>query len=111
MNRQDRDQFLNSIVLGVIPGGTGNGLVKSLLDRSDEIYGVQEAAYLIVRGKNLKMDLTELDLEYEPDRRIYSFLSVAWAVIADCDIDSEVLRWMGSARFTLWGAYRCLSIV
>lgn len=40
--------------------------------------------------------------------KIYSFLSVAWAIIADCDINSEVLRFLGSPRFTLWGVFRVI---
>ena len=38
------------------------------------------------------------------------FLSMAWAVIADCDINSEVIRWAGEPRFTLWGIYRVLNV-
>jgi len=33
-------------------------------------------------------------------------LSTFWGVLADCDINSEVLRWMGPSRFTVWGAMR-----
>jgi diacylglycerol kinase family enzyme len=107
----DRQAFLDSVVIGFIPGGTGNALVKSVLATTNEDFGVLEAAYLIVRGKSIKMDLTELTLEYEPERRIFSFLSVAWAIVADCDINSEVLRCMGSPRFTVWGIWRCLSVI
>jgi len=111
MQRRDRQVFFDSVVIGFIPGGTGNALVKAVLAESDEEYGVLEAAYLAVRGRSKRMDLTELTLEYEPDRRIYSFLSVGWAIIADCDINSEVIRCVGKARFTIWGVWRCLSIV
>lgn len=31
-------------------------------------------------------------------------------MIADCDINSEVIRSLGSARFTIWGVYRCLNM-
>ena len=53
------------------------------------------------------MDVTELDGEYET-RKIYSFLSTAWAIIGDCDINSEAIRWAGPIRFTLWGVMRVL---
>ena len=53
------------------------------------------------------MDLTEIEAEYET-QKIYSFLSTAWAVIADCDINSEVIRCIGPSRFTIWGVYRVL---
>lgn len=53
------------------------------------------------------MDLTELTCEFEKEK-VYSFLSTTWAVISDCDINSETLRWVGPARFTLWGVYRTI---
>lgn len=64
MNRQDKNEFLESITIGTIPGGTGNGLIKSLLDHSGEKFGPLEAAYMVIRGRTDKMDLTQLDLEY-----------------------------------------------
>ena len=39
---------------------------------------------------------------------MYSFLSVAWSVLADIDINSEVIRCCGPARFTTWGVIRTL---
>ena len=75
-----------------------------------EDYGVHEAAYLILRGQKSEIDLTRLDLEYEP-KPVYSFLSVAWATIADVDLNSEVLRCLGALRFDIWGAWRVLSLL
>jgi diacylglycerol kinase family enzyme len=41
--------------------------------------------------------------------RRWAFLSLEWAIIADIDIESETLRpCLGSARFDVWGALRCL---
>jgi sphingosine kinase len=53
------------------------------------------------------MDVTEIKGEYE-EKTIYSILSTSWAVIADCDINSEIIRCVGNVRFTLWGIFRCL---
>lgn len=96
---------MSSLAVGFIPGGSANGLVKSVLDFSEEEYGVENAAFIVGKGRSMRMDLTEIEAEYEKEK-IYSFLSTAWAVIADCDINSEVLRWMGPPRFTVWGLYR-----
>ena len=52
------------------------------------------------------MDL--LRLETSEGNYIYSFLSFAWGVIADCDINSEKLRWIGELRYDLYGAYSWL---
>jgi sphingosine kinase len=41
--------------------------------------------------------------------RRWSFLSLEWAIIADIDIESEALRaCLGTARFDVWGALRCV---
>ncbi len=110
MIRPDWSEFKEKITVGGIPGGTGNGLVKALLHHQNENHGIDEAAWLVIRGKRAYMDLTELKLEYQV-QPIYSFLSVAWAVIADCDLNSEVLRCLGSVRFTIWGVWRCLALL
>ena len=66
-----------------------------------------EAAFQVAKGSRRMIDITELTGEYET-KKIYSFLSVAWAIIADCDINSEAIRCVGSARFTIWGVWRVL---
>ena len=55
------------------------------------------------------MDLTELELEYL-EKKTYMFLSMTWAIIADIDINSEVIRYLGPMRLTIWGAYRTLFV-
>jgi sphingosine kinase len=110
MQRSDWLELREKITIGGIPGGTGNGLVKALLHNQNENCGIHEAAYLIIRGRRSNMDLTELKLQYYP-RPIYSFLSVCWAVIADCDLNSEVLRCLGPIRFTMWGVWRCMALI
>ena len=59
------------------------------------------------------MDLTELTMEYhqnEENKKLYMFLSMAWAFVSDCDINSEAIRWAGEPRFTIWGVYRLLVV-
>ena len=58
----------------------------------------------------MKMDLTELNLEYQPGEKLYMFLMFAWAYVSDVDINSETIRWAGSARFSMWGLYRIMAI-
>jgi sphingosine kinase len=45
----------------------------------------------------------EVDLD---GKKIYSFLSVGWGLLADIDVESEVLRALGESRFTIWSFYR-----
>ena len=56
--------LLASTTFGIIPAGTGNGLVKSLTDYQGEEYGIMEATYAVIKGERRMMDLIELDLEY-----------------------------------------------
>lgn len=103
--RQDFIQILAKTALGFIPGGSANGLVKAVLTYAGEDYNIENAAFIAAKGRTIRMDLTEIEAEYQKEK-IYSFLSTFWGVLADCDINSEVLRWMGPARFTVWGALR-----
>ena len=84
-------------------------MIKSLLDRAGENYGIMEATFRVLKGNTIDVDLTELQFEYDPpSKRVYSFLSLAWAIIADIDINSEAIRCCGPARFTVWGAWRAI---
>ena len=107
LQRDDWNAFKDTITIGCIPGGTGNGLVKSLLSHTNDRYSVLDATFKVAKGRRIFMDLTELDCEYEK-KKLYSFLSVAWAIIADVDINSEAIRCCGPPRFTVWGAWRTL---
>ena len=111
MQREDRDQFMASTTLGLIPAGTGNGLAKSLTDIVGEQYGVLPATFAVIKGRQIKIDLTELELEYhqnEEQKKLYSFLGLAWAIFSDIDINSEAIRCIGYNRFLVWGVYRVL---
>ena len=51
------------------------------------------------------MDLVAVDT---CRRRVYSFLSITWGLIADVDIESEKYRSLGNARFTVGAIARIL---
>ena len=40
----------------------------------------------------------------------WSFLSFAWGIVSDIDIESEKLRCLGSARFLLWALLRIVTL-
>jgi sphingosine kinase len=97
--------LLETLSLGVVPAGSGNGLAHSL-----GLGDATTAALAAARGSARPMDLFRVTqgADVPPDPAIptpygpvrYGFLSVEWCVIADVDIDSEKYRWMGGARFT-----------
>ena len=95
MHRADKDQFMEKIAFGFIPAGTANGLHKSVMEYSGEEHGIHNAAFTCAKGRKTKMDLTEITLEYNPDKKVYMFLAMCWAIVADVDLNSESIRWAG----------------
>ena len=53
LTRKDFHLFRSNLTIGCVPGGTGNGLVKSLLDRGHENYGISEAAFRVLKGRSI----------------------------------------------------------
>jgi sphingosine kinase len=54
------------------------------------------SALKIVKGLEIPLDLCSIT---QGDRHTVSFLSQAIEVLADCDLKTEHLRWMGDTRF------------
>jgi sphingosine kinase len=98
MSRPDWETAIKTPV-GVIPGGTGNGLCKSILELSGESYDPLNAAFLIVKGKRQTFDLATVK---QNGKEYYSCLSLAWGLSSDVDIESEKLKFLGSLRFELY---------
>lgn len=98
MSRPDYETAIK-LPLGIIPGGTGNGLCKTLLEQSQESYAPINAAFLIVKGKQQSFDLATVK---QNNREYHSFLSLSWGLISDVDIGSEQLKFLGALRFDLY---------
>jgi len=60
---------------------------------------VQHATFLIAKHSVMPLDLVEVDTCM--GQRLYSFLQIAWGIVADVDIESERFRSLGNARFTV----------
>ncbi|KAG1704781.1 hypothetical protein DVH05_004809 [Phytophthora capsici] len=98
LNRKDWQQA-SLQPLGIIPGGSGNGLSASLLSRAGERFEAINAAYSLAKGQVQELDLftaTNTD-----GKVMYGFLSLEWAFIADMDIKSERYRFFGDLRFLI----------
>ena len=98
MSRSDWEQAIK-LPLGIIPGGTGNGLCKSLLELSGESYDPLNAAFLIIKGKQQSLDLATVK---QHNLKYYSFLSLSWGLVSDVDIKSEKLKILGALRFDIY---------
>ncbi|PPQ83353.1 hypothetical protein CVT25_003992 [Psilocybe cyanescens] len=84
-----------TIPVAPIPTGSGNGLSLNLLG-FDDGFDVVAAALNAVKGKTMNVDLFSFT---QGKKRCISFMSQALGLMADLDIGTEHLRWMGDSRF------------
>jgi sphingosine kinase len=106
MARPDSAAVLQKLKVGVVGCGTSNGFATSLMLESKERYGVTNETFLICKGKSAWTDLSRYTLT--DDKSYISFLTYSWAMIANIDIESEVIHFMGESRFDIWAVWRCI---
>ncbi|ETW08965.1 hypothetical protein H310_01443 [Aphanomyces invadans] len=92
--------------MGIIPGGSGNGLAKTLLHNASEVYSPENRAFIIAKASPQSLDIATTR---NATSTRYSFLSLSWAFIADVDFESEWCRFMGSTRFTVAAVMKILT--
>ncbi|XP_015379355.1 PREDICTED: sphingosine kinase 2-like [Diuraphis noxia] len=110
MERSDWQRAFEYLTLSVIPGGSGNGMAKSISFETNEPYNpdpILISALNIVSGNRCPMDLVRVETRTQV---VYSFLSIGWGFIADIDIESERIRMLGSPRFTIWSIARLIGL-
>ncbi|KAL2200216.1 ATP-NAD kinase-like domain-containing protein [Corynascus similis CBS 632.67] len=91
--RPDARRALSKIAVCHVPCGSGNAM-------SCNLYGTHRpslAALAIVKGVPTPLDLVSVT---HGGQRTISFLSQALGLIAEVDLGTEHLRWMGATRFT-----------
>ncbi|KAI6380295.1 hypothetical protein MCOR25_001722 [Pyricularia grisea] len=91
--RPDAQEALRSVAVVHIPCGSGNAMACNLYGT----HKVSPAALAAVKGVPTPLDLVSVT---QGNTRTLSFLSQALGVIAESDLGTDNLRWMGSARFT-----------
>jgi diacylglycerol kinase family enzyme len=105
--RDDWGLVLKQVTLGIIGAGTSNGMAKSVAHTSQQQSSVLDATFLIAKGYTHP---TDLSLYQTQNNEYWSFLTFSWAMLADIDIDSEVIRFVGSLRFDLWAVWCVLHL-
>jgi len=110
LSRDDGREAVQKLPLSPAPGGTGNGLFASICHKAGEPIDIIGAAFLLVKGKPTPLDLWEYvrpaTAEVAEHRLGWSMLSLSWGIISDVDLESEVLRWAGPLRLTLYALWR-----
>ncbi|KAF8983327.1 sphinganine kinase lcb4 [Entomortierella lignicola] len=104
MERSDA-AIAHKLPLGAIPGGSGNALSFSLLGE-DHGSHVGNAVLGVIKGRAMPVDLCSVT---QSTGRYFSFVLQSFGLIADVDLGSEHLRWMGEARFTMAAIGKLLS--
>ncbi|CAG7898041.1 hypothetical protein HID58_029580 [Brassica napus] len=100
-------QTVFKLPIGVIPAGTGNGMIKSLLDAVGLQCCANSATISIIRGHTRSLDVATIS---QGNTKFFSVLMLAWGLVADIDIESEKFRWMGSARMDFYAVQRIISL-
>ncbi|KAI5968635.1 LCB4 [Candida margitis] len=89
----------NKMIITQLPCGSGNALTLSTLGGSG---AAQIATWLMLKSKPSKVDLMAVT-QGTRDNEItkLSFLSQCYGIVADSDIGTEHLRWLGAIRFEI----------
>ncbi|CAD5190336.1 unnamed protein product [Musa acuminata subsp. malaccensis] len=106
LNREDWATAIK-VPLGVIPAGTGNGMVKSLLDPAGDLCSIPNATFAVIRGHKHSLDVA---IVLQGEKKFFSVLLLIWGLVADVDIESEKYRWMGSPRFDIYALLRIMKL-
>jgi sphingosine kinase len=91
--RPDAKRALGKIAVVHVPCGSGNAMSCNL-NGTDS---TSLAALAIVKGIKTPVDLTSIT---QGNTRTLSFLSQSVGIVAETDLGTEHLRWLGPARFT-----------
>ena len=137
LSRADADAVRRVVKLGVLPVGSGNGAAASFCSAAGLPYSVSNSCIMIAQRWTSVMDAAStfvlgggggsssngastiaasslsrhLYAGLPPGawgERRYSFLATAYGIVADLDIESEVLRCLGAMRFDVFGLVRTL---
>ena len=93
LSRQDWKEAIKTPI-STIPGGSGNALSTAIVGVLDPL----PSTFNVIKGMAKPFDIGSV---LQKNKRTFFFLAFSWGIIADVDFDSETLRWMGSARFTV----------
>ena len=86
-------EALRKVAVVQLPCGSGNAMSWNL----NGTHECSVAALSIVKGLRTPMDLVSVS---QGDRRSLSFLSQSLGIVAESDLGTDNIRWMGEARFT-----------
>lgn len=103
--RPDRVRAFNKIAITQIPCGSGNAMSVSCHWTNNPSY----ATLFLIKSVETRCDIMRISRpSCKAGHCILSFLSQAYGIIAESDINTEFIRWLGPARFELGVAFNIL---
>ncbi|KAI0457553.1 sphingoid long chain base kinase-like protein [Xylaria acuta] len=100
--RADARKALQKIAVAHIPCGSGNAMSCNL----NGSYAPGPSALAVIKGIRTSIDLMSVT---QGSQRMLSFLSQSVGIVAECDLGTEHLRWLGARRFDVGIAQRIFS--
>lgn len=100
--RPDARTALQKLAVAHIPCGSGNAMSCNL----NGSYFRGPSALAVIKGLRTSVDLMSFT---QGSRRSLSFLSQSVGIIAECDLGTENMRWLGARRFEVGIAQRIFS--
>jgi sphingosine kinase len=91
--RPDAKRALEKIAVVQLPCGSGNAMSWNLNGTNSPSL----ATLAVIKGISIPLDLMSIT---QGNTRTLSFLSQSVGIVAESDLATEHLRWMGEARFT-----------
>ncbi|CCK72964.1 sphinganine kinase LCB4 KNAG_0M01110 [Huiozyma naganishii CBS 8797] len=102
--RIDRVAAFNKIVVTQLPCGSGNAMSISCHWTMNTSY----AALCLLKSQESRIDVMCCQQPSYSDQPRLSFLSQTYGIIAESDINTEFIRWMGPIRFNIGVAFNLL---
>ncbi|CAD6194046.1 unnamed protein product [Caenorhabditis auriculariae] len=114
VDRKDFVALLPNLPLSVVPSGSGNGLLCSVLENTGKSLKQKQlmsSAVEMATSTSSKAIPVSLFHVQTDTQHLLSFLSLGWGLMADIDIESEKWRkTLGSNRFTLGALIRTINL-
>lgn len=92
--RNDGGHVLRKVPIVQLPGGSGNAMCVNFFGTTN----ISLAALYVIKGVLQSIDLMSIT---QGDKRHISFLSQNLGLLAECDLDTERLRFLGGQRFAV----------
>ncbi|KAJ5986472.1 ATP-NAD kinase-like domain-containing protein [Penicillium sp. IBT 35674x] len=92
--RDDAGHILRNVPVVQLPGGSGNAMCVNMFKTTS----FSHAALYTLKGIRQPIDLMSVT---QGDKRYISFLSQSVGLLAECDLDTESMRFLGGKRFAV----------